>query len=229
MADSSSGEMKRGAWTAQEDELLLNYMASHGMDAGGWTTLPIKAGLRRSGKSCRFRWMNHLKPNINHGNISPDEKELIIRLHRLLGNRWSLIAGRLPGRTDNQIKNYWNTHLSTKNSSKQLDQKNCEYRKPEKQAKHCCEIPSGTKESMAQNSEQYPYIFPREYPCTSAPAAISLFPELDLSFPDLDWFCNSNLDSPIIDFPDPNYSCAFSNELGFLLPEENKFHGNNSC
>ena len=56
--------------------------------------------------------MNYLRPDIKRGNITPDEDDLIIRLHSLLGNRWSLIAGRLPGRTDNEIKNYWNSHLS---------------------------------------------------------------------------------------------------------------------
>lgn len=56
--------------------------------------------------------MNYLRPDIKRGNITPDEDDLIIRMHSLLGNRWSLIAGRLPGRTDNEIKNYWNTHLS---------------------------------------------------------------------------------------------------------------------
>ena len=74
--------------------------------------LLLHEGLLRCGKSCRLRWMNYLRPNIKRGNISPDEDDLIIRLHSLLGNRWSLIAGRLPGRTDNEIKNYWNTHLS---------------------------------------------------------------------------------------------------------------------
>ncbi|KAF6165892.1 hypothetical protein GIB67_012789 [Kingdonia uniflora] len=73
------------------------------------------AGLKRCGKSCRLRWMNYLRPDIKRGNISQEEEELIIRLHKLLGNRWSLIAGRLPGRTDNEIKNYWNTNLSKKN------------------------------------------------------------------------------------------------------------------
>ncbi|KAK6944762.1 SANT/Myb domain [Dillenia turbinata] len=71
-------------------------------------------GLKRCGKSCRLRWMNYLRPDIKRGNISVDEEELIIKLHKLLGNRWSLIAGRLPGRTDNEIKNYWNTNLSKK-------------------------------------------------------------------------------------------------------------------
>uniref|UniRef100_A0A7N0V4H9 Uncharacterized protein n=1 Tax=Kalanchoe fedtschenkoi TaxID=63787 RepID=A0A7N0V4H9_KALFE len=68
----------------------------------------------RSGKSCRLRWLNYLKPGIKRGNMSEDEEDLIQRLHKLLGNRWSLIAGRLPGRTDNEIKNYWNFHLKTR-------------------------------------------------------------------------------------------------------------------
>lgn len=72
------------------------------------------AGLLRCGKSCRLRWMNYLRPDIKRGNITPEEDDLIIRMHSLLGNRWSLIAGRLPGRTDNEIKNYWNTHLCKK-------------------------------------------------------------------------------------------------------------------
>ena len=72
------------------------------------------AGLKRCGKSCRLRWLNYLRPDIKRGNISHDEEELIIRLHKLLGNRWSLIAGRLPGRTDNEIKNYWNTNIGKK-------------------------------------------------------------------------------------------------------------------
>lgn len=71
-------------------------------------------GLLRCGKSCRLRWMNYLRPGIKRGNFSQDEEDLIIRLHSLLGNRWSLIAGRLPGRTDNEIKNYWNTHVIKK-------------------------------------------------------------------------------------------------------------------
>ncbi|GAA0148537.1 DNA-binding transcription factor [Lithospermum erythrorhizon] len=99
----------RGPWSSKEDMLLTNYIQTHG--EGQWRNLPKKAGLLRCGKSCRLRWMNYLRPGIKRGNITSDEEDLIIRLHKLLGNRWSLIAGRLPGRTDNEIKNYWNTHL----------------------------------------------------------------------------------------------------------------------
>ncbi|KAJ6430752.1 hypothetical protein OIU84_018295 [Salix udensis] len=111
--------LKRGPWTPEEDELLANYIKKEG--EGRWRTLPKKAGLLRCGKSCRLRWMNYLRPSVKRGQIAPDEEDLILRLHRLLGNRWSLIAGRIPGRTDNEIKNYWNTHLSKKLISQGID------------------------------------------------------------------------------------------------------------
>ncbi|XP_028771783.1 transcription factor MYB4 [Neltuma alba] len=104
--------LNRGAWTAHEDKILRDYISVHG--EGRWRNLPKRAGLKRCGKSCRLRWLNYLRPDIKRGNITPDEEELIVRLHKLLGNRWSLIAGRLPGRTDNEIKNYWNTNLGKK-------------------------------------------------------------------------------------------------------------------
>ncbi|XP_061370212.1 myb-related protein 330-like isoform X2 [Gastrolobium bilobum] len=76
--------------------------------------LQVISGLHRCGKSCRLRWINYLRPDIKRGNFGQDEEDLIIKLHALLGNRWSLIAGRLPGRTDNEVKNYWNSHIRRK-------------------------------------------------------------------------------------------------------------------
>ncbi|KAL8537814.1 hypothetical protein ACS0TY_012805 [Phlomoides rotata] len=114
----SKTELNRGPWTAEEDRKLTGAIDIH--DAKQWTTIAAKAGVARSSKSCRLRWMNYLRPNIKRGNMSDQEKDLIIRLHKLLGNRWSLIAARLPGRTDNEIKNYWNYHLSKKKLDKEV-------------------------------------------------------------------------------------------------------------
>ncbi|EXB54320.1 Transcription factor [Morus notabilis] len=101
--------LKRGPWTAEEDQKLLAYIQQHGH--GSWRFLPQKAGLQRCGKSCRLRWTNYLRPDIKRGKFSLQEERTIIQLHALLGNRWSAIATHLPKRTDNEIKNYWNTHL----------------------------------------------------------------------------------------------------------------------
>nr|GMD10420.1 transcription factor MYB3-like [Ipomoea batatas] len=113
--------LKKGPWSAKEDSLLTTYIQQHG--EGHWRSLPKNAGLLRCGKSCRLRWMNYLRPGIKRGNFTPEEDDLIVRLHSLLGNRWSLIAGRLPGRTDNEIKNYWNTHLLKKLKSEGIEPK----------------------------------------------------------------------------------------------------------
>ncbi|XP_076894056.1 transcription factor MYB123-like [Bidens hawaiensis] len=104
--------LRRGRWTAEEDAILSNYIHVHG--EGSWRSLPKNAGLLRCGKSCRLRWINYLRSDLKRGNISGEEEDLIIKLHATLGNSWSLIAGHLAGRTDNEIKNYWNSHLSRK-------------------------------------------------------------------------------------------------------------------
>ncbi|KAL6350910.1 hypothetical protein AAG906_031496 [Vitis piasezkii] len=126
--------LRKGTWSEEEDRLLREYVDKYGQ--GNWKHITSKigiklrdlnlimAGLRRCRKSCRLRWLNYLRPDIKRGSFGVDEDDLIIRLHRLLGNRhvvngllgfrWTLIAGRIPGRTSNDIKNYWNTYLSKK-------------------------------------------------------------------------------------------------------------------
>ncbi|CAM8915222.1 unnamed protein product [Rhodiola kirilowii] len=104
--------LKKGRWTDEEDGILTRYIQANG--EGSWRSVPKNAGLQRCGKSCRLRWINYLRPELKRGNITAEEEGVIIRLHASMGNRWSLIAGHLPGRTDNEIKNYWNSHLSRK-------------------------------------------------------------------------------------------------------------------
>ncbi|WOL05484.1 transcription factor MYB39-like [Canna indica] len=120
------GGLKKGPWTPEEDRKLLEYVEKHGR--GSWQRIPKLAGLNRCGKSCRLRWTNYLRPDIKRGKFTEEEEQKIIHLHSLLGNnfsnrptynyllprRWSSMATKLPGRTDNEIKNYWNTHLKKK-------------------------------------------------------------------------------------------------------------------
>ncbi|CAN6578138.1 unnamed protein product [Malus baccata var. baccata] len=115
----AASRIKRGAWTPEEDRKLLAYIQLHGH--GSWRSLSQKAGLKRCGKSCRLRWRNYLRPDIKRGNFSLHEDQTIIQLHALLGNRWSAIATHLPKRTDNEIKNYWNTHLKKRLAKIGLD------------------------------------------------------------------------------------------------------------
>nr|QHI08137.1 MYB16-like protein [Boehmeria nivea] len=111
--------LKKGPWTPEEDQKLLAYIEEHGH--GSWRALPAKAGLQRRGKSCRLRWTNYLRPDIKRGKFSLQEEQTIIQLHALLGNRWPAIATHLPKRTDNEIKNYWNTHLKKRLTKMGID------------------------------------------------------------------------------------------------------------
>ncbi|KAF7823146.1 transcription factor MYB101-like [Senna tora] len=118
--------MRKGPWTSREDAILTEYVKKHG--EGNWNNVQYNSPLARCGKSCRLRWANHLRPNLKKGAFSPFEQSAIIYLHAKLGNKWARMASfvylflcfilfiyfsasQLPGRTDNEIKNFWNTRL----------------------------------------------------------------------------------------------------------------------
>ncbi|ESQ50055.1 hypothetical protein EUTSA_v10002011mg [Eutrema salsugineum] len=114
--DSGSGEdfaieknFHKGPWTSAEDQLLIAYVDKHG--DGNWNAVQKHSGLSRCGKSCRLRWVNHLRPDLKKGAFTEKEEQRVIELHASMGNKWARMAAELPGRTDNEIKNFWNTRL----------------------------------------------------------------------------------------------------------------------
>ncbi|KAA8546617.1 hypothetical protein F0562_002644 [Nyssa sinensis] len=133
--------VKKGPWSPEEDAKLKAYIEQHGT-GGNWIALPQKIGLKRCGKSCRLRWLNYLRPNIKHGGFSEEEENIICSLYLSIGSRWSIIAAQLPGRTDNDIKNYWNTRLKKKLLGKQ---------RKEQQARRA----SSLKQEMKRESETF--------------------------------------------------------------------------
>ncbi|XP_010446625.1 PREDICTED: transcription factor RAX3 [Camelina sativa] len=110
--------VKKGPWSPEEDAVLKSYIEKHGT-GNNWISLPQRIGIKRCGKSCRLRWLNYLRPNLKHGGFTDEEDYIICSLYITIGSRWSIIASQLPGRTDNDIKNYWNTRLKKKLLSKQ--------------------------------------------------------------------------------------------------------------
>ncbi|PWA60274.1 homeodomain-like protein [Artemisia annua] len=163
--------LHRGAWSDEEDKLLTNYIQTHG--EGQWRSMPSKAGLLRCGKSCRLRWMNYLRPGIKRGSFTEDENEQIIRLHSIHGNRWSFIATELKGRTDNEIKNHWNSHLKRKANNVGDENQPAEDSKKNKKSKK--KRKTDQKPSKVKTAEIVEEIVPQPTSCSlSQSASMSL-------------------------------------------------------
>ncbi|KAL6615654.1 hypothetical protein ACP70R_037924 [Stipagrostis hirtigluma subsp. patula] len=127
---SGGGEpaVRKGPWTLEEDLILVSYVTQHG--EGSWDSLARAAGLNRNGKSCRLRWLNYLRPGVRRGSITAEEDVLIRELHGRWGNKWSKIARNLPGRTDNEVKNYWRTRIQRKEPAAKAPQRSYSYAPP---------------------------------------------------------------------------------------------------
>ncbi|KAI3751875.1 hypothetical protein L2E82_22966 [Cichorium intybus] len=149
--------VKKGPWAPEEDATLKAYIEEHGT-GGNWIALPQKIGLKRCGKSCRLRWLNYLRPNIKHGGFSEEEDRIICSLYVSIGSRWSIIAAQLPGRTDNDIKNYWNTRLKKKLLGKQRKEQISRRKLQMKKGRSPLDIPSSIVVSgNDNNNSQDPY------------------------------------------------------------------------
>ncbi|KAL8115700.1 hypothetical protein AgCh_022266 [Apium graveolens] len=111
-------EIRKGPWTEHEDVQLVFYVNLFGDRR--WDFIAKVSGLKRTGKSCRLRWVNYLHPGLKRGKMTPHEERLVVELHSKWGNRWSKIARKLPGRTDNEIKNYWRTYMRKEAQEKKM-------------------------------------------------------------------------------------------------------------
>ncbi|KAK7283834.1 hypothetical protein RIF29_13581 [Crotalaria pallida] len=100
--------IKKGPWSGEEDEVLLKHVNKYG--PRDWSSIRSKGLLHRTGKSCRLRWVNKLRPNLKSGcKFSAEEERVVIELQAQFGNKWAKIATYLEGRTDNDVKNFWSS------------------------------------------------------------------------------------------------------------------------
>ncbi|KAL2924847.1 Transcription factor MYB35 [Bienertia sinuspersici] len=112
----------RASWAEDEkDASTFSYLSKHGTTTAHWSSVSRKTGPKRCGKNCRLKWNNYVRSDLSNESFTQQEEELIIKLHAAVGSRWGLIAHQLPGRTETDIKNHWNTKLRKKLSEMGID------------------------------------------------------------------------------------------------------------
>ncbi|KAG2659878.1 transcription repressor MYB6-like [Panicum virgatum] len=213
------GGWRKGPWTAQEDKLLVEYVRQHG--EGRWNSVAKLTGLKRSGKSCRLRWVNYLRPDLKRGKITPQEESVILELHALWGNRWSTIARSLPGRTDNEIKNYWRTHFKQGKPSKNIERARARFLKQRREMQSQLLLQLQQQQGQEQHHQQQrpagddhddDGAVIREASSSSSPA-VSLARQHE---EDLQTMLQQDMDDLLFQFCCPMASCASSSSC--LLP-----------
>ncbi|KAK9749185.1 hypothetical protein RND81_02G107900 [Saponaria officinalis] len=105
---TNDGELiKKGPWNSEEDQVLINHVEKYG--PSNWSSIRSKGLLHRTGKSCRLRWVNKLRPDLKRCKFTAEEERMVIELQSEIGNKWATIATHLKGRTDNDVKNFWSS------------------------------------------------------------------------------------------------------------------------
>ncbi|XP_044979921.1 myb-related protein 340-like [Hordeum vulgare subsp. vulgare] len=211
------GGWRKGPWTALEDRLLTEYVQQQG--EGSWNSVAKLTGLRRSGKSCRLRWVNYLRPDLKRGKITPDEESVILHLHAMLGNRWSAIARCLPGRTDNEIKNYWRTHFKKARPSRRaraqlLHQYQLQQQQQHRQYLHALHLLQQQQQQMQMQMEQESHhhqpqqrqvtmMMPQQSPQDADLQAVITVGNMNNNMETAECYCPCPAESAVLDLPLP--------------------------